>query len=359
MDLIKTKQILPTDYIGDSLTNINNNFYLLDSKLDTLTAQIVSIYSQLTVLQTCINDVADTFNTTYPESTACVRMSLNENINDKSNIVSKTLYIHPYKGNSIGLYNINLKKWVMYTINVPIECDLSTLEPDNNYDVYVWKKDDDIYVYFDKWDDFNTSPLKKNLNGALVHINISIMRYIGCVHIQSDGTCEQSYNVTDVEGAVVNQFVWNYYNREKVLLTGIESNINYKITTPLDKSNNAYKQNFAGGTFWNFANAQNSPLYSNIAYIVGDTSSIDVTYSNTINCNGNIAMIGIGDDDSNGPSLDSSVAYHYSLSVVHAQSNYKKTQPGGFYSIQMYNAAGADAVFCYNSASVFAAYITN
>jgi len=359
MDLIKTKQIQPTDFIGDSLTDINNNFYLINNKIDTLNAQVVSIYSQLTVLLMCIKDVADTFNTTYPESTACVRMSLNKNVSLRNNITSKTLYIHPYKGNSIGLYNIDLKKWVMHTIDSVIECDLSELEPDSNYDVYIWKQDDLIYVYFDKWLVVNTPPLKKTINGALVHLNVNIMRYIGCVHIMSDGNCEQSYNNYDVEGAVLNQFVWNHYNREKTLLIGAEGTINYHISKPLDKSNNAYKQNSNGDSFWNFANALNSPLYSNITYIAGSTSFVEVTYNNTINCNGNVAMIGIGDDISEGPSTHSSIAYHYSESVIHAQSEYKKNNNGGLRTIQMYSAAGPDAVFCYNSAGVFTAYITN
>jgi hypothetical protein len=111
-----TNTISETQCIGDSLNTINTNYENLDLGLQGIDSLLTSIPSLMNI-----------------------RMSLSPTlpILAANSTVSNTLYIHPYNGNVVFLYNTVNNAWELKRLTSVISRPLQGLAANTNYDVYL------------------------------------------------------------------------------------------------------------------------------------------------------------------------------------------------------------------------------
>jgi hypothetical protein len=127
-----------------------------------------------------------------------------------------TLYLTPYKGNSIGLYSSGA--WsVLQTAQVSLS--LSALSANTNYDIFAYNSSGSVAIESLAWSNSNagTSARATALiyqDGILVKSGDATRRYIGTIRTTDvAGQCEFSFGGYAVYGTEAKLFVWNYYNR--------------------------------------------------------------------------------------------------------------------------------------------------
>lgn len=123
---------------------------------------------------------------------------------------SSTLYLHPYKGNRITTYNGS--KWEYLEITSSISTSVTSLSVDTNYDVFVHNNSGTPTVTFVAWSGSLTRSIALSLvDGVYVHGSDNTKRYVGTIRTISDSG-------TKVVESSTKRFVWNHYNRVKLLL---------------------------------------------------------------------------------------------------------------------------------------------
>jgi len=110
--LNKIKQIEPFEYIGNSLLTINNNTSILDNNISQLRDISTMLIKDINKVSTAVTEFENIFRNKQAQSIFNARLSAhkqyaltNAQLVGNSLIDVQTLYLHSYKGNSVGLYN--------------------------------------------------------------------------------------------------------------------------------------------------------------------------------------------------------------------------------------------------------------
>jgi hypothetical protein len=157
---------------------------------------------------------------------------------------SSTLYIHPYNGDVVFLYNTTTNRWELRNIpDTPIARTLNGLASNTNYDVFLSYNTtaNAFEVNFVPWNSqtpgaeppTNTVSL---LDGVLVRTSNPSQRLIGCLRTTNAGQTEINFGrVAAVGGSSPKLLLWNLYNQQpatfSILETGTVAGINYWDTT--------------------------------------------------------------------------------------------------------------------------------
>jgi microcystin-dependent protein len=152
-----------------------------------------------------------------------IRLSLTTNpvpVAGVTDIASSTLYIHPYNGNAVTLFDRASNKWVPYTITTPIPVSLNGLAAYTNYDIFLYSLNGKIAASFNPWSDSTIGaqpPVKDNTRGTLTQVGDVTKKYVGCLRTTAAGTCELKFGYAGQQyGSDPKIFLWNQYNRKPV-----------------------------------------------------------------------------------------------------------------------------------------------
>jgi len=208
---------------------------IIDFKDVIITTDQTTFGDSLSALGTAVNTLSSELkivsNAALP-GIMNVRLSLDPNTPTPT--VSLTgsnasiLYVHPYKGDTVTLYDNSLSAWQAYSFNTALGVSLNGIcnEANVSYDIYLSIKDDAFKVTSRSWTNQNpgandfTLPTETNfIDGIPLHPTDNSQRLIGSLRTTSAGVSEYNFGNTaslGMSGSHPKFFVWNMYNREPV-----------------------------------------------------------------------------------------------------------------------------------------------
>jgi len=148
--------IKESEYIGDSLYNLNANFDAFNSELLNLSKGVSSfeaLQEHVSIEEARLSSIYNIVENTFIPSLVQVRLSLDSTITTSSNTTTNTIYLHPYNGNLLSVYNTATKRWEVESIENIQAIPLVNLELNQIYDVVVYKEKE-LMFSFVKWQDF-------------------------------------------------------------------------------------------------------------------------------------------------------------------------------------------------------------
>lgn len=115
-----------------------------------------------------------------------------------------TLYLTPYKGNQIAVYD-GTSAWSTLTLSADISITLAGLTAGLPYDVYVYSNAGTLALELTAWTNTTTRATARALqNGVYVKTGATTRRFVGTICIVATGQCEDS---------VSKRMVNNFYNQ--------------------------------------------------------------------------------------------------------------------------------------------------
>jgi hypothetical protein len=311
----------------------------ISSVVDLHSVSIINLDKQVTTLTEAISTGIGVIPTN-----ANIRISLDSTTATSTTNISSgsTLYIHPYRGSNISLYDTTLKQWVSYNFTEKQSQELidttSTIETplagNTNYDIFLQYKDDEYIVTFDPWQSSQSGVAgfqnRTYIDNVCVHkLNYS-KRLIGCIRLTSAGISEQTFGGRDVGGFACNQLVWNAQNQVPVNCWGFESGT-YTAVVPSN-----------GWTGWRKVNpSTKSGLQHRFTFITGEMDSVNLisqVYPNySVNVTVPVVYTGIAvNTESDAPSLDQGqLVSELRGSDVTPRAQILKAFSPGFHTLQM------------------------
>jgi len=240
-----------------------------------------------------------------------------------------TLYLTPYKGDKIALYD-GVGVWNVLTF-AELSLDISGYTASKPYDIWVYNNAGAAALDSTIWTDGTTrATALTTQNGVLVKTGATTRRYIGTIYINSSGS--QS------DDALAKRFVWNYYNQEQRQVQIYQSTASWTYGTDTWRS-------------------LNNSTANRVQIVVGLPTTVDlrcatlVVYSAAA-----IAHVGIGEDKTNGS--DCTIPSRFKLTTASMQVDLVallcKKAASGFHYYQSversdgnaeYYAGGVEAVY--------------
>lgn len=193
---------------NDTLLADEGIVFTEDTGLDTFTASLALMPCQARL----------TLTTGVPVTTADVT-------------AAGTLYLTPYKGNKIGLYDGT--NWKVHSLT---EISLAlTLTSGKNYDVFVYDNSGTLTLEVVVWTNDTTRATALDWqDGVPVQTSAKTKRYVGTIRASAS-------NVT--EDSAAKRFVWNYNNREPRPMRVLETTNSWDYTTATWRQANAAAAN--------------------------------------------------------------------------------------------------------------------
>jgi hypothetical protein len=260
IDTISANLALSASDLGLKTNANTSSILILNEQVDSLSA------------------ITDTIANGFP-NTADIRISLDSTkpVPTEDVTSSETLYVYPYRGDKVSLYDTVLKRWVTHTITkisqplVDTSNDQDTpLAGNTNFDVYLQSTDGVLEVSFEPWSNStagNNGPQnRKYIDGVCVHTSNEGKRLIGCIRTTDPGTSEQTFGGSDIGGVPSKQFVWNAQNRLPVSCVSWETST-YTAVNPTGATNTGWRKvNPTAGNGTNYR----------FSFILGDISRVDM-----------------------------------------------------------------------------------
>jgi hypothetical protein len=194
-----------TECIGNSLVKINKNFADLDAAICRA------------------NNGADDFRKSistnlFPHVVEC-RLSLNATnpapTTDIKN--AQTIYLHPYGGTSVALWNVGAARWELKTLKTVISKSLLECKADTNYDIFLYHDGLNFIMELQEWSSSAAGaipPVLDDQDGIPVKTLEPNKRLIGCLRTTVACQTEMSFGKTAVTGGSHPKlFLWNMYNQ--------------------------------------------------------------------------------------------------------------------------------------------------
>ena len=124
-----------------------------------------------------------------------------------------TLYLLPFKGNVIDLYD-GSGAWDAFELGAGgININNGGLAVDENYDVFVYD-DSGLTLELLVWtDDTNRATALALQDGIYVKTGATARRYVGTIRTVNDAATAKFGDTTGGIDTVAERFVWNYYNQ--------------------------------------------------------------------------------------------------------------------------------------------------
>ena len=239
-------------------------------------------------------------------------------------LAATTLYLTPYTGNRIALYNGS--SWDLL-ISSQVSISLSTISADTNYDVFAYNNSGTVTLELLAWTSSGagTSARATSLayqDGILVKSGTATRRYIGTIRGSASGQSQFSFGGLANGGTEAKLYVWNYNNR--VLHTARSGD-----------TTDSWAYSTSGA--WRAANGSNT---ARISFVCGLTEDrVQSSYSVYCVTNaGNVSCgIGVG---LNSTTVFSGSTAHNNASPVNLQARYDGIIPIGFNYLQALEILG-------------------
>lgn len=230
-----TTEIKEEECIGDSLQTINTNFSALEVSLCEAGSDIANIESLLSEL---VGGIQTLMN---------IRMSLSPTTPiTTTDIVTDTIYVHPYNGTAVSLWNSTTNKWEIKQFTSVLAANLTDAGasiPARNYDVYLYydNASSSFKVQCELWSGQTAGaapPTTGIQNGVLVKLGEPNKRLIGCLRTVADAPARTEVSFgrnSAVGGSWPKLYLWNFYNQQtasfSILETGTVGGINSWVST--------------------------------------------------------------------------------------------------------------------------------
>lgn len=352
----RIKNIQSSDYIGDSLLDINENFVGLDKHITSILSTKDNLVLESNKLQNIVDEFSNFFNAQYFLSNFQARLSTHplQPVTDvttdavyQKNI--KKIYLHRYGGDSICLFDQVINKWTRVIVPYTTEIPLSnyTLEDNTTYNIFIDYSSGSMSFLFKQFDIKNNLPL---YDGVYVD-DVSLKnRYIGTIHILYNQSTELSFHNDSNNGAPAKQLLWNMYNRCSSTIFCREK-LSYSLKRTLIYKNNILPVLKDKPYFWNKTNELNtySSNANNIIFVNGQKSLVEMQYHNTVQCNDRNAYIGIGLNEEFDPDFynetSSNVSHCKSNDSVNMTSFFQKNVERGLNKITTFDAGDGEVIF--------------
>lgn len=217
-----TDEINENECIGDSLQTINTNFKDLEVSLCQAVSDIANLANKISAIRPGVQSLMN------------IRMSLSPSqaigITD---ILSTTLYVHPYNGNAVTLWNTTKNEWETRQFNSILSVNLSQAgaqAPNSNYDVFLFydESTSSYKVECVLWDSHvaGAAPPAIGLqDGVFVKPGQPNKRLIGCLRTTNTaGQTEISFGrISLFGGSYPKIYIWNLYNQEPASFSILET----------------------------------------------------------------------------------------------------------------------------------------
>lgn len=162
-----------------------------------------------------------------------------------------TVYLTPYTGNRIALYD-GSSAWSVIT-SAEVSLSLSGYTANSNYDIWAYNNSGTLTLESTIWtNDTTRATALAYQDGVLVKSGTTTRRYIGTIRTTgTTGQTEFTIAPTAASGGTNNKlFVWNYYNRVRCLPLSRDSTASWNYTTATWRSANnsaSYRISFVVG----------------------------------------------------------------------------------------------------------------
>ena len=207
-----------------------------------------------------------------------IRMSLSPTSplpgNNIEGASATTLYVHPYKGDAVTLYNTTSSRWATHTFSSVISKPLNTICPtaNTNYDIYLNINNGSYEITSEVlpagFGEINLTPYRRYLDGIAVHPTDSRKRLIGCLRTDTvGGRSAQTFGGRADGGFHCKQYIWNAQNQIPINCWEFETGT-YYAQTPVTPSNEG------GWTNWRKVNNSANHRFS---FIAGDYTAVNFT----------------------------------------------------------------------------------
>jgi hypothetical protein len=228
-----------------------------------------------------------------------------------------SVYVTPFRGNRISLYNSTSGRWDEYSFS-EITLSLSGKAADTNYDVFVYISGGSVTGELVAWSNATTrATALTTQSGVYVKNGATDRLYVGTIRTTATiGQCEDSKT---------KRYVWNYYNRVRKNFYFIEATNSWTYAT-------------------NTWRSLNNTTANRVEFVIGVAEEL-VNMSLRISASGSVnGVVGWGLDSTSSPSgLFPSMATN-SLNVLSAE--YKEVVAVGYHYLQaLENAQGATITF--------------
>lgn len=198
-------KIARTECIGNSLIKINKNFADLDAAICRA------------------NNGSDEFKTlvstnVFPHIAECrLSLSLTDPAPKTDIKNAQNIYLHPYGGNKVALWNVGAERWELKTLTTVIEKDLLSCNADTNYDIFLHHDGLNFLIELQEWTDSAAGglpPILDDKDGIPVKQLEPNKRLIGCLRTVLACQTEMSFGKTPIQGGSHPKlFLWNAYNQ--------------------------------------------------------------------------------------------------------------------------------------------------
>ena len=190
-----------------------------------------------------------------------------------------TIYLTPYTGNRIALYD-GSSAWSVIT-SAEVSLSLSGYTANKNYDIWAYNNSGTLTLDSTVWtDDTTRATALAYQDGVLVKSGTTTRRYVGTIRITgTTGQTEFTIAPTAALGGTNNKlFVWNYYNRVPVTAVSRDSTDSWTYA----------------GAAWRSANNSTS---NRVSFVIGVAEHpIDALYNVVALGYNNFAYTGVGYD---------------------------------------------------------------
>jgi hypothetical protein len=365
----RIQEIQASDYIGDNLIDINENFLSLDKRIDSVIVNKEFLYSDYTNIDYIFNEFQDFFNIQYFLTKFDARLSthpllhtLNETVDLQYQKNVNKIYLHRFNGDSVGLYDG--QQWTRVIIPFVTEIRLKDYSLDDNttYDIFMSYKNKNIVFIFQKWS--TVSRQLAYIDGVYVDGTSDKNRYIGSIHILNNKTTEFSFVNDSNNGEPVRLLLWNMYNKQNCLVRCTERQ-QYKLKRFLSHKTSILPILKDKPYFWNKTNESNtsSKTSNNIIFLNGLTTLVKMQYSTVVDPKGENAYIGIGLNEENDPDLhndtNSTLSHTKANNTISMDAYFSKNVEYGLNKLTTFDAGDSNVLFNINGNSTTVAHIHN
>ena len=235
-----------------------------------------------------VGTLATSFGGMAPINTG-VRMSLDPltptPTTDRIGTNANTIYLHPYKGNTLPLYNTTTNSWVFEKINSILSFPLVGTGSNTNFDIFAYKTGSgSITLEYVPWTNssagISAASPKILIDGVFVKSGQNNKRFLGCTRTTITGQSEQSFGSSVPGGSHPKQFLWNAYNQISVSCYSFDSdsynhNINSGVSTGWVRVNSLHS---SGGNENRFSFVVGETTYANVnARVYPASTSASIT----------------------------------------------------------------------------------
>lgn len=265
-----------TECIGNSLVKINKNFAELDAAICRS--------------GNALDEFANTVGSNLLQWIMNCRLSLHAtNSEPRVDIKnSNMIYLHPYKGNYVALWNAGAKKWELKLLKDIISRDLNDCKAETSYDIFLYHDGTNFQIELQEWSNQavgSTPPPLSEQNGVRVKPSEANKRLIGCLHTNNTCTAEMSFGKTPASGGSYPKlWLWNAYNQIPIDFSILDSGQEQRTTwTTTASGDNAQ----AEGPFERF----NGSVKNKVSFITRDFSPLTMTSVHTCETAGKFYFI--------------------------------------------------------------------